>query len=334
MLDAIFLKGSARGDLWKALISRPSEADLAADKRQLEQDLSAYPWSAEAIIEGAALAAELWDSDITMERLQKWLAKPETPAKEVYRACLRKALGALKTADVKQFLLSFMTICELVLQAPLLPAHAVLRAAGFRFEEVLPAWRFEVLIAAASQVDAINDRKDYSRYVADLCGKAGFAISSVQSGEIDCAMPDIADFPLASVFRSAQRLRTKYPSSMIGIDRLVVQPDALAAEWRNSFNFLIIDYADKTMFHKNKPFMHAMTDAYLSTLVLRRLMLDGDPLIPAPYGKSDGEDQYMTNLYQRLCSEHRSVPCDPSVPGAALIDAVFEVGQAAALRHR
>jgi len=106
------------------MASPPTADDLAIDRFQLGFDLfftPALPWDVNGIIESAAKAAEFFQSDVTYERLAAWLAQPVSQDRAVYRVCLENALQSIHTQEVGPFLLSYMTICELVLFAPLLP---------------------------------------------------------------------------------------------------------------------------------------------------------------------------------------------------------------------
>src|SRR5262249_9067755 len=126
----------------------------------------ALPWDVNSIIESAAKAAEFFESDVTYERLTRWLVTPVSLERAAYRNCWKPALQSIRPQELTPFLLSYMTICELALSGPLLPHHAVLRRRhGCKLRELLPMHRFLDLLETARRVQPMQSREDHRRYV-------------------------------------------------------------------------------------------------------------------------------------------------------------------------
>jgi len=259
------------------------------------------PWDVSAVIEGAAVAAELFQSDVNYERLIAWLDRPAAPGRDVYRACLHRALQSIKTQDINAFLLSYMTICEVALFAPLLPQHAALRgASGVSFNQLLPWRRFLALLSVAGDIAPMANRADHARYVDALITALGWVHpSAIIQSALD--LPNLVRNPTAYLYQAAQRWRQWDPSGFIGIDALLASPDPKAEDWRMHFNFYIIDYTDRTTYKRDKDFLKEITTSYLETLGLQTVMRGTSLKIRAAYGSSATETAWMTDwLRQRF----------------------------------
>ncbi|XVU28670.1 hypothetical protein ACQPZJ_16935 [Actinoplanes sp. CA-054009] len=269
-----------------------------------------HRWSVAALLESAATAAELWRSGLDFEALEAWAGAAVPPELRHYREPLAGALTTIRTRDVDSFLLSYLAICDAALCAPLLPQHARLRAAKPGFDQLMPSVRFGRLMGAATRVAPMTDHRDTQRYVAELFTSLDWCTPAEVSAE---AVPGPAD-PLSFLYEQSRQWRAELsPAAFIGVDGLLLGSE----QWRDLFNFVIVDYPDKTMYHRDKDFLESMTTRYLEMLGLQAVMLGDSLELAVPYnGRSAKECQWMTDwlrqrfaaLFDRDFPELRFVP--------------------------
>jgi hypothetical protein len=279
----------------------PSQYEHNLELTELATSLLGFPWTATAIVESAASAAEFWMSDETYPGLTAWANAKVEPELAVYRNCLVRGLEAIHSQSLPSFLASYLTVCEIALFAPLLPQHAGLRAASPGLHQLLPVVRFQLLLGAAEQVEPMRGPSDHDRYVTDLCQSLGWVhpvqiVSSAMTG------PQQVSDPVTYVYLQAQRWRAQQGSAtFIGIDPFLFDASPVGQRWRACFDFVVIDYADRTTYNPDKDFLQSMTTRFLNMYALEALMRRDSLTLEAPYGRSDQENQWMTDwLRQRF----------------------------------
>ncbi|MFF5076338.1 hypothetical protein ACFY36_04755 [Actinoplanes sp. NPDC000266] len=292
--------------------SRGSDFDRRMEK--LVTGLSVFggnhQWSVAAILESAATAAELWGSGLDFATFEAWAGAAVPAELRHYREPLASAMETIRTRDVDSFLLSYMAICDAALCAPLLPQHARLRLAKPGFDQLMPSVRFGRLLSAATGVTPMRDHRDAQRYVGELFASLDWCTPAEVGAEAVHGTTD----PLSFIYEQSRQWRAEMsPAAFIGVDGLLIG----AGQWRDLFNFVIIDYSDKTTYHRDKDFLESMTTRYLEMLGLQAVML-GDTLeLAVPYnGRSEAECQWMTDwlrqhfaaLFDRDFPELRFVP--------------------------
>jgi hypothetical protein len=282
-----------------ALSALPSDLDRSFEGSNLLFDLvgaaSGSPFEVEAIIESSATAAEFWESNLSYSAFTAWATSATAPELRAYRAPLSLGLDAISTRHLPTFLASFMALCEVALFAPLLPQHAALRASSPGFDQLLPRVRFANLLSAAGRVEPMRDPADHGRYVIDLCRDLGWVQPLQIYASAANGPHDVSD-PLAYLYVQAQLWRAQVSSAtFIGIDRFLFDPSPAADRWRELFDFVIVDYADRTTYQRDKDFLQSMTTRYLNMQGLRAIMLGDSLALAAPYGNSPVENQWMTD---------------------------------------
>ena len=283
-----------------AVSAFPSTRDLGFERSNLLFDaVGPTPYEVEAIIESSATAAEFWESDVGYSAFTTWANSATAPELDAYRAPLVLGLEAISTRHLPTFLASFMALCEAALFAPLLPQHAALRASHPGFDQLLPRVRFASLLGAAKRVEPMRAPADHGRFVIDLCRHLGW-VQPLQIYASAVNGPHEASDPLSYLYVQAQLWRAQASSAtFIGIDRLLLDPSPAADRWRELFDFVIVDYADRTTYQRNKSFLETMTTRYLDTLGLQAIMLGDSLALEAPYGNSPVENQWMTDWLRR-----------------------------------
>ena len=276
-----------------ALSTLPNDRDRAVERLESGLDSLSNPWDVDAIVESQATAAEFWESDVTYETFADWVHSDADGELTVYRICLQMGLKAIKTSSLSSFLASYLTLCELVLFPPLLPQHAALRASSPGFEQLLPTIRFQQLMSAASRITPMQAMWDHDRYVLDLIRDVGW-VHPMQIVKSAMDGPEAVSNPVTLIYLQAQRWRGQRGSTFIGVDPLLFDSSPTAKLWRLLFDFVIIDFKDRTTYHPDKDFLQSVTAPHLSMLGLEALMLRDSLAIEAPYGRSPVENQWMT----------------------------------------
>jgi len=285
--------GFDREAIRQEMAEPPTEHDLALLRSEFTLEFLRHPWSVEAIVESAATAAEFWGSGIGYERFSAWANTEVDPKLQVYRTCIVEGLRAIPTRKLSEFIPSYIALCELALYAPLLPHHAGLRRQHPSLEQILPTVRWQLLVNAAAGVKPMRDLRDHDRYVADIWRKLDW-VHPTQIIKVALEGPDNFSNPLAFIYLEAQRLRALYSGTFVRVDRFLFDPSPEADAWRTVFNFVILDYADRTTYHVDKEFLQAMTTRHLNMLGLRCIMLNKRGIIAAPYRGDLAEREWMT----------------------------------------
>ena len=276
------------------LLPDPDRADLRSHDLL---DLFGNPWSVEAVIESAAAAAEFWGSDISYDQFVAWAEAPVDPRLRLYRNCIAQALPSIKSRELSTVIPTYIALCELALSAPLLPQHAVLRRQKPDFRQILPTHRWMELMRAAGTVRPMNGRTDHSRYVTDLCRVLDW-VHPLQIAKAAVDGPAMVSDPLSQIYNWGQRVRALRSGDFIGLDRYLLDDTPEASAWRDRFNFVIIDYVDRTTYHRDKDFLMAMTTRHLQMLGLRCIMEGRKLIIGAPYRGDEAERRWMTEWLQ------------------------------------
>lgn len=279
----------------------PSDHDRAIERTEMGMAGLGAPdsFAVSALIESAASAAEWWDTGVAYDDFRAWTFADVDSSLHVYRTCIAQALKVIGTRDLERFLLSYLTMCELALYGPVLPHHAHLRAHE-SFEELLPNIRFTMLLRAADRVAPMLERADHARYVDELIDDLGW----IHPGEILASAeqgPTVVTDPLTTVYLQAQFLRAHGDrSAFVGFDRLLFEQSPAGNQWRQLFDFVIVDYQDKTTYHPDKGFLESMTTRYLNMQGLQAVMLGRGLTLSAPYAKHDElEKEWMTGWLRK-----------------------------------
>jgi hypothetical protein len=280
-----------------ALHDIPSDRDRALGRTAPGLSLLGNPWDTSAIIESAASAAEFWDS-VSYQELVAWANADVADELKVYRECIRLGLEAIPTRDPQVFLASYMALCDLALSAPLLPQHARLRTGGSGFEELIPSIRFGRLLGTAGRIAPMRTMADHLRYVGELCDDLRW-VTPIQIMDSALEGPQVVSDPLSFIYVMAQRWKAQRNSAaFISFDVYLLNTSPISVAWQDLFDFVIIDYKDRTTYHRDKNFLESMTTGYLHTQGLQAVMLGQGLTLMAPYSNDPIEKQWMTEWLQ------------------------------------
>jgi len=272
----------------------PTSEDWAMLRLQDALDLLGSPWSTAAVIESAATAAEFWGTAMDYESFVAWAHAKVDPQLQVYRTCIAQGLASIQTRRLQEFIPTYLTLCELALYAPLLPHHAGLRRKRPDFRQILPVQRWMELMRVAGEIAPMRAMWDHDRYVMEICRTLDW-VHPTQIIRVAVDGPERVSNPLAYIYVSAQRWRAHNAGVFIDAGRFLFDSSPQGEEWRDLFNFVILDYADRTMYHRDKGFLQSMTTRHLNMLGMRALMVGNSLAIPAPYRGDDAEREWMTS---------------------------------------
>jgi len=287
--------GFDQGAIEAAISATPTKRDMGLERTEAVLNLTGNPWGVSAIIESAATASEFARSGRDLAGLRAWLEKPHNPSLEVYRSCLQRGLEAIPADDLPQFLFSYVALCELALFAPLLPQHAGLRGPRFPMEQIFPVTRFNLLLGAATKVAPMRGLRDHARYVTDLCQHLQW-VHPIQIVAAAVERPHSVADPRAQVYVNAQLARAQELWSFLDVTGIVMDNSQWGCALRDNCTFVVVEYSDKTLCHRNKEYLAAMTNQHLMMLAMRHVMLGEGLLIPSPYRCDERERQALTEM--------------------------------------
>lgn len=271
-------------------VPKVSLTDWKFDGVQLASELMGVPTNIRGILESAATVAEMWGSNMSFrefrERVEGWRSAA-LGTMAPYRFPILYAVDAIGALDMKQFVMSYLALCEAALFCPALPEYRTLRR-GSRLEELMPILRWFELVRVASSVRPINDISDYLRYSNEICANAGWATpEELTKIRID-NYPRDAD-PRRALYRDSQDVRQNRPSFF------VEYPNVLLGPCSRRWAFPIMEYQDRVLFHADKDFLARVRESYISRVLSRRLLLRADLRVPCPYRASAEDKKELTS---------------------------------------
>ena len=179
---------------------------------------------------------------------------------------------AIKTSSLSSCLASYRAVLRNSCCSPCC-RRAALRASNPGFGQLLPTIRFQQLTSAASRITPMQAMWDHDRYVVDLIRDVGWVHPRKSRRSQQCTARKAVSNPGAFIYLQAQRWRSQRGSTFIGVDPILFDSSPTAKLWRLLFDFVIIDYKDRTTYHPDKDFLQSMTVPHLSMLGLEALML-------------------------------------------------------------
>ena len=227
----------------------------------------------------------------------------------MYRRSLADALESIQTRSLQEFIPTYLTICELALFSPVLPHYAGLRKDNPDFRQILPVARWIELLRAASHVAPMAGIADHDRYVLEICRYLGW-VHPTQMIQITLDWPDNMADPLAMIYLWAQKVRARSGAGFIGLNRFLFDLSPRGEVWRKMFDFVIVDYTDRTYYHPDKDFLQLMTTHELERLGMRCIMTRRYLNVPAPYRGDEAERRWMTDYLRAFFKRvfHRDFP--------------------------
>jgi hypothetical protein len=274
-------------------LPKSSPSDLNFDAVQLASEMMGQvPINIRMIFESAATVAEMWGSNMTLgefrETVAGWRSSALGTAMAPYRFPIRYAVDAIGAKDLKQFIMSYLALCEAALFCPVLPEHRTMRRGAKRLEELTPILRWLELVRVAGSVKPIDEIGDYARYSNELCRSAGWATPE-ELAKIETDRYPRDEDPRRTLYRDSQAIRRNRPSFFIEYPTVLFGPYSL--KWA----FPVMEYNDRVLFHADKDFLARVRESYFARALSRRLLLRTDLRVPCPYRASAEQKQELTS---------------------------------------
>jgi hypothetical protein len=269
------------------------DATSSLERMALVLDLLGNPWGMESIIESAATAAEWAESGADLSALQAYAADNADPELMMYKNCLARGLEAIHADDLPQFAFTFIALCELALQAPLLPQHATLRAGRLDPRQVFPALRFEMLLKAVGRIRPLQGLADVARFNLELCRVLEW-VHPNQLIALALSGPQAVADRRSQRYIWAQAERAVMQHAFANLLRRAFDPSAQGESFRQRYAFPVIEYADRTFYMRDKDALWWLTTQHLLTMTMRQIVLGTTLTVTCPYRGAPAEAERLT----------------------------------------
>jgi hypothetical protein len=194
--------------------------------------------------------------------------------------------GAIPTRSIRSFVLSYLALCELSLFGPVLPQHRHLRPAVL-LRELLPFGRWVELVNAATKVRPMEALEDFERYTEELSATLNWVSPKELVRFTATSHVAMENDIHESMYVRANQYRQQAPWVFHDYDALFRPQSPAQIELTQIFNFPVIQYADRTLYHRNKALLGAFTRYYLIRAALRAILLRNRIVIRMPYRPRD-----------------------------------------------
>lgn len=230
-----------------------------------------------AVIETAGTVSEyVASTQLTLDELKAQIEGARWRHTTVPKSWLAEALPRVRATTLPEFILSYLALCEVALFAPVLYEHRALRQSPLKSAEILPFARWHGALQASASVSPMTSLGDYDRYTREVCAAAGLTPpQDIVQATVGAGHAPAAD-PRERAYQKAQYIRSQAPGAFLdSLGMLGQRPPEL--------DFPVIQYTDRTLFHKDKPLLHALVMGYLTRQVVRRMVLRADLGVTMPY---------------------------------------------------
>jgi hypothetical protein len=253
------------------------------------------------ITEGAATISEYWGnrnfffSDDIWKQFYEQFAKKEWSIS--IQAYLNMIRGSIRTKSLKEFVLTYLTLCELALFGPVLPHHRHFRERRNDPYELFPFMRWRRFLGVLSDVRPMTSLEDYNRFTGEICSALGWVppweITRFSASEHVPMHNDSQEL----IYINACKYRMEYPWIFEDYSFLLKGTNEFHDVFIQNFNFPIIQYSDRTVYHKDKMFVLESVIWYLIRFALRAILLRNHISLRMPYRP---KDQSEVSLLQEL----------------------------------
>jgi hypothetical protein len=232
------------------------------------------------ILESAAFLAEISDVSAAFA-LDDFIPSRYEINDHRYFSLINRIRTQLGAISLPEFLHTFAAIAELSLFGPCLPEYAQFRSKDM-LENFHPVWRIYQMWFHLQNIRPIKEPEDYERYCSEMCAKIGWA-TPLQLGEATIRnSPEQERGKIDKLYLNAQLARHLRPS-IFSDNRVWRGGDVLSQEVRAQFIHPVIEYQDKTMYHKDKDLLQYHYEMYIHKKYTRQMMLTGNPVVRLPF---------------------------------------------------
>ena len=255
-----------------------------------------------SLLESGARIAEYWqvwpnslaDFDATLTGLSR------------YTMWIIHARGNDLATDPESFALTYAALVDLALNSPLLPHHATLRTAGQPMTSLNPIFRLLAGIAVTGvgqgKVPPIRDLgRDYEMFVQAVCERNKWPTPMALADVTLHALPseERQVDHATSFYRLAQHFRTQMPQAFLDLN--VWWNDGPAATiFRQSFVHPIIQFNDRTLYHRDRTVVAEFVSSFALHQYLRQLMVTSNLPVKIPFRATPEDLQLYTDFLSEI----------------------------------
>ena len=242
-----------------------------------------------AVMESAATVSEYWwNSLLDREQFFRQIHRRwEQQGLAMSSGFLRSGLNAQRA---EEYVLSYLALCDLSLFGPVLPHHRHFRQGENVLYEVLPFHRMSALIRAAGEIRPMESLQDYERYTSELCKGLGW-VSPAEITRFTATEHVPMEF---DSFELTYLISSQYRKSMPWIFQdytfLLTENTDFQRQFLMDFHFPVIQYSDRTVYHKNKALLESLTRFHLVRSALRAILLRDRVSLKMPYRPKDPQE--------------------------------------------
>jgi hypothetical protein len=245
--------------------SLPDFSQLALDRLQWSQELSGWTYSLNGILESAGKTAEYLENfETSLETFKlAFQGNAKTMRGSFVTYPMQRALRHIPARSLPEFVWSYLIICDLSLNGPVLPQYRKLRKQPLLFDELTPIGRWYKLLDAADSVKPMEDREDCLRYTSALCERLEWA-TPAELFVLGKKAPIFGEFR-RSLYFGLQQLRNEKPGFFLDPSMLFGPscPTGLRVVAFNCPDGRIVD----------NPYAPHLTMDYLLRMCFRKLMI-------------------------------------------------------------
>jgi len=218
-----------------------------------------------------------------------------------YYFLLNHAKNILKVANIQEFILTYAALCELSLFGPILPQHHKFRGGWATMKDIHPLSRLFLALPAAADIEPVrNLDSDYERFVEQVCYAKGWPTPLAMSEDTLSHFHYMPQDLLSDLYHRAQKLRMLVPSAFINLSVWYTPKDDFTRELTYYFVHPVMEFRDKTLFHKDKEIVQFFGIQYTVNSYLRKLLLSDDLTVTLPFQV----DRATLAFYENVLTAH------------------------------
>lgn len=246
------------------------------------------------VMESWAKVSEYWEYQGDIDQIF-----PDTLTNSLnkYYSLIHEAKIRLKVPNFREFTLTFSAICELSLFGPILPQHSKFRNSRTAISDIHPLKRFYTALNTAKTIEPIrNLDTDYKRFVDQICNinewPTPFEIGQDTLSNFHYFSQDI----LSELYHRANNLRMHKPSAFINLSIWYTPQDDFAKEFTYYFIHPVMEFRNRTLYHKNKAIVDFFVSQYIEKSLMRKLLISDNLIVTLPFKIEKAGQIYYENV--------------------------------------
>jgi len=199
--------------------------------------------------------------------------------------------SSMKASSASEFVLSYLALSELALFGPVLPQHRAFRAGKHAdLWELMPFLRWQRLVGAAGKIRPMRGMEDHERYVGELCQALGWIDPTTLTRFTADRHVSMENDTVEAIYVAASGYRRADPTVFLDYGWVLTGDGPEHARFLSLFNFPVVQYRDRTLYHRDKELLLGLTRWHLLRVALRTILLRDRVEIQMPYRPKDDEE--------------------------------------------